>query len=48
MSCKYHVAGGVGNAIVRICGKVIKDLERVSISVVGGRGLLLGKLAEGY
>ena len=36
MFCKYHVAGAVGDAIVRIGGKVIKELKHVSICVVGG------------
>ena len=36
MSCKDHVAGVVGDAIVRIGGKVIKELEHVSVCVVGG------------
>ena len=36
MSYKYHVAGTVGNAIVGIGGKVIKELEHVYVCVVGG------------
>ena len=36
MSYKYHVAGEVSDAIVRIVGKVIKELENVSTCVVGG------------
>ena len=36
MSCKYHVAGAVGDAIFGIGGKVIKKLEHISVSVVGG------------
>ena len=48
MSCKDHVAGAVGDAIVGIGGKVIKELEYVFVCVVGGGGLLLGELAEGY
>ena len=36
MSCKYHVAGAVGDSIVGIGGKVIKELEHVSVFVVGG------------
>ena len=47
MSCKYHIAGAVGYVIVGIGDKVIKELEHVSVCVVGGRGLLLGELAEG-
>ena len=36
MCCKDHVAGAVGDAIVWIGEKVIKELEHVSICVVGG------------
>ena len=36
MSCKDNVAGAVGDAIVGIGGKVIKELEHVSVCVVGG------------
>ena len=36
MSCKYHVAGAVGDVIIGIGGKVIKELEYVSVCVVGG------------
>ena len=36
MSCKDHVAGAVGDAIVRIDGKVIKESEHVSVCAVGG------------
>ena len=36
MACKYHVAGAVGDAVVGISGKVIKELEHVRIfSLVG-------------
>ena len=48
VSCKDHVAGKVGDAIVGIGGKASKELEHVSICVICGGGLLLGKLAEGY
>ena len=36
VSCEDHVAGAVGDAIVGICGEVIKELEHVSVCVVGG------------
>ena len=48
MSCEDHVAGAVGDAIVGICGEVIKELEHVSVCVIDGRGLFLGELAEVY
>ena len=48
VSCKDHVAGAVGNAISRIGVEVIKELEHVSVCVIGGQGLLLGKISEGY
>ena len=48
VSCKDHVAGTVGDAIVGIGGEVSKELEHVSVCVIGGGGLLLGELAEGY
>ena len=48
MSCKDHVAGAVGDTIVRIGGKVIKELEHVPVCVVGGSGLFLGDLTEGH
>ena len=48
MSCKYCVAGAVGDAIGVVYCKVIKELEYVSVCVVGGWGLLLGELNEGY
>ena len=47
VSCKDHVTGAVGDAIVGIGGEVIKELEHVSVCVVGGGGLLLGELSEG-
>ena len=36
VSCKYHDSGAVGDAVVGICGKVIKELEHVSVCVIGG------------
>ena len=48
VACKDHVADAVGDAIFGIGGKVIKELEHVSVHVIGGGGLLLGNLAEGY
>ena len=47
VSCKYHVACSVGDTVVGISGKVIKDLEHVRVSFLGGLVLLLGKLTEG-
>ena len=35
VSCKDHVSGAVGDAIVGIGGKVIKELEHVSVCVIG-------------
>ena len=36
MSCKYHVAGAVGDAVVGIGDKSIKELDYVPVCVVGG------------
>ena len=36
VSCKDHVAGTVGDAIVGIGGKEIKELVHVSVCVAGG------------
>ena len=36
MSCKYHVAGAVVDSIFGMGGKLIKELEHVSVCVVGG------------
>ena len=46
VSFKDHVSGAVGDSIVRIGGEVIKELEHVSVCVIGGGGLLLGDIAE--
>ena len=35
MSCKFHISGAVGDDIVGIGGKLIKELENVSVCVVG-------------
>ena len=48
MSCKDHFTCTVGDAIVGVGGEVIKELEHVYVCVIGGRGLLLGRIAEGY
>ena len=48
MYFKDHVAGTVGDAIVGMGRKVIKELEHVSIFVFSGLGLLLDDLADGY
>ena len=36
MSCKGHVAGAVGDAIVAIGDTVIYELEHLSVCVVSG------------
>ena len=45
---EYHVAGPVGDAVVGVGSEVVDELEHVGVGVLCGRGLLLGKIAEGY
>ena len=42
---EYHVAGPVGDVVIGVGGNVVKKLEHVDVSVLCGRGLLLGEIA---
>ena len=48
MAGKDHVAGPVGDAAVGVGSEVVEELEHVNVGFLCGRGLLLGKIAEGY
>ena len=47
MCCKDHVAGAVGDAVVGICGTVIKKMTDVWVGGFCGGGLLGAYFAEG-
>ena len=46
MASKHHATSLVNDAIIRISGYIVKELEKGSISVFVGRSLLLEKLVE--
>ena len=46
MSSNHLSTISVNNDIVKISGYIIKELEKGSVGVFGGRGLLLSDLVE--
>ena len=46
MASDHHTTILVKDAIVRISGYIIKELEKGSVGVLCGRSLLLAKLVE--
>ena len=48
MASEHHSTSSVKDAIVRISGYIIKELEKGSIDVFGGVSLLLAELFDTY
>ena len=46
MYSKHHATRSVKEAIIRISGYIIKELEKGSVGVFGGGSLLLANLVE--
>ena len=46
MAGKYHATISIEDAIVRVSGYIIEELENGSIGIFGGISLLLAKLVE--
>ena len=48
MASNHHDTSLVNDSIVRISGYIIKELEKGSVGVFGGRRLLLAELVDTY
>ena len=46
MADKHHATSWVEDAIIRVSGYIIKELEKGSIDIFSGRSLLLDELVD--
>ena len=46
MAGEHHATSSVGDAIARISGYIIEELEKGSIVIFGGRSLLLNEIVD--
>ena len=46
MAGKHHAASSVEDAIVRVSGYIIEELEKGGIGIFGSRSLLLAELID--
>ena len=48
MDGEHYATSSVEDAIVRVSGYIIEELEKSSIGIFGGRSLFLAELIETY